>query len=95
MYVRSIVIDKAEEDDALLRNACVEPVKEDAVKAEAVTAKPAKMQERTFMVKAKRRCTNVMACGTTIRKPVTKIRVLDFDGIRISAAGWYWVDGGG
>ena len=60
MYVRSIVIDKAEEDDALLRNACVGPVKEDAVKAEAVTTKPAKMQERIVIAKAKSRCTDVM-----------------------------------
>ena len=50
MYVRSIAIDKAVEDDVLLRNACVEPVKEETVKAEAVPTKPAKMKERIFMV---------------------------------------------
>ena len=58
MYVRSIAIDKAEEDD-LLRKACVEPVKEEEVKAEAVATKPAKMKERIFMVNAKSRLTDV------------------------------------
>ncbi len=50
MYVRSIAIEISVEDDILLRNACLEPVKEDVVKAEAAATKPVNRKERVFMV---------------------------------------------
>jgi hypothetical protein len=35
-----MAIEKTVDDDTLLRNACLEPVKEEVVKAEAVATKP-------------------------------------------------------
>lgn len=45
-----MAIETTVDDDILFRNACLEPVKEEVVKAEAAATKPVNKKERTFMV---------------------------------------------
>ena len=45
-----MAMERAEEDEALLAKATLDPVKEEEVKADAVATKPAKTIETIFMV---------------------------------------------